>query len=250
MPKGRPLRPQSADLRKLRQQLYQMHVDADDQSLALWPDDRDSIGILSYTRTHHRALPSATFENKRRGEQAGLRLTLIRHLREALDREELAALEDARSGGLTWQAVADLIGVEYPGSASNRLDRLRASAAAPDGRRTPAAGRKAVAEEAAAADRERRAQLAVARRFNEVRGVASNLLRQIDDLTLNEDAEEWLAAAQEILEEESPTPTAQQGLIAYISLAATEIKLFAATQGVPAARTKEAESALNDARNL
>ncbi len=227
-----------------------MHVDADDQSLALWPDDRDSIGILSYTRTHHRALPPATYENRRRGEQAGLRLTLIRHLREALDREELSALEDARAGGLTWQAIADLIGVEYPGSASNRLDRLRAAASAPDGRRTPAAGRKALAEEAAAADRERRAQLAIARRYNEVRRVASELLRQVDHLALNEDAEEWLAAAQEILDEETPTPTAQQGLIAYISLAATEIKLFSSTEGIEAARTEEARQALEKARSL
>ncbi|WP_433259194.1 hypothetical protein ACQPYK_49410 (plasmid) [Streptosporangium sp. CA-135522] len=227
-----------------------MHVDADDQSLALWPDDRDFIGALVYARTHHRAMPPATYENKRRGEHAGLRLTLIRNLRELLDREELAALQDARSGGLTWQAIAVLLGVEYPGSASNRFDRLRAAAADPDGKRTPAAGRKLVAQEQAVADRERRTALAVARRHHQVRAIAAALLRQVNDLTLNEDAEEWLKSAGEILEEVTPTPTQQQSLAAYISLAVTEINMQASIDEAPPARTSEAKAALEAARNL
>ncbi|MBG0825793.1 hypothetical protein HS048_34485 [Planomonospora sp. ID91781] len=227
-----------------------MHVDADDQSLALWPDDRDAVGILAYARTHHGALPPATYENKRRGEHAGLRLTLIRHLRELLDREELAALEDARTGGLTWQAIAELLGVEYPGSASNRLDRLRAAAADPAGVRTPAAGRRAVAAEQAAADRERRAALAVTRRHRQVRTVTLALLQQANDLALTEDAEEWLRAAREILDEETPTPTQQQSLAAYVSLAAAEISLHASVEEIAPARTEEAMVALEAARNL
>lgn len=82
------------------------------------------------------ALPPATCGQRHRGDQAGIRLTIVRHLRAVLDREELAAIEDARADGMQWAAISRLLGMQHPGSAMNRRERLKAGTERPDGRRT------------------------------------------------------------------------------------------------------------------
>ncbi|MFG2989306.1 hypothetical protein ACGFZK_08415 [Streptomyces sp. NPDC048257] len=114
----------------------------DDPCFALWPDHQDAIGILDYTRRFHCALPPANGGWHHRGDQAGIRLAIVRRLRAVLDREELAAIEDARADGMQWGAISLLLGMRHPGSAMNRRERLKVGTARPDGRRTPEARRR------------------------------------------------------------------------------------------------------------
>jgi len=244
VPKGRSHAPEPADLRKFTADLYRLHENSNDTSLVLWPDDRDVLGALQYARRHHRALPPPTFEQRRRAEQARLRLTMIRQIRRLLDEEELAAIDDARGGGDSWGAIALLLGMEYPGSAANRRERLKAATERPDGRRTPEAGRVLAKEALAELERERRAAREVTSRFGKLKEAAEALIAHVDDLAVNDDAEEWLTGAREILEVEQPTPTQQQALSAYIGLAAADIKAHAREKGIEPASTPEAAAAL------
>ncbi|UUU37933.1 hypothetical protein [Streptomyces sp. NBC_00162] len=123
-------------MRDLLATLFEIHLGVDDPWLALWPDYQDAIGILDYARRFHCALPPATCGQRHRGDQAGIRLTIVRHLRAVLDREELAAIEDARADGMQWAAISRLLGMQHPGSAMNRRERLKAGTERPDGRRT------------------------------------------------------------------------------------------------------------------
>lgn len=250
MPRGRPHPPEPADLGKLVKELYQLHAEADDSALSRWPYDEDLLGVLQYVRDRHRALPPVSESNRQRATQAMLRLAIVRRLRPVLDAAELAGIDDARSAGVPWHEIAVALGVERPGSAANRRERLLAAQSDPHARRTPEVGRRVTAERLSAEDRDRRAAAAARSRFAAVRDAAVALLEHVDDLLISEDAETWLSGVREILASDNPTPTEQQALSAYLGLMVSEVKLAAAVEEVPAAQTEQAVQALQAAADV
>ncbi|GAA2165266.1 hypothetical protein [Actinomadura napierensis] len=228
-----------------------MHVEADDPHHDLWPDPDDVLGVLAYTRVRHRALLPATDEQRQRADQAATRLTIIRAVRTALDNEELSAIDDARAAGTQWAAIAELLGLEYPGSAMNRRNRLLGALEDPQRRRTPAAGNAVIVKRLRERDREGRAAAAIARRHGRIVEAAEALLAHADELEVSDEcATIWLAGVRESLDIVRPTAREQQRLANYLGITIGEILSQALSEGIPPARTPEAHAALARASAL
>lgn len=239
--------------------LYGLHEEAGDPSLhAAWPDHDGALDVLRYVRAHRKALyaPAPRDGDRRRQEQARLRLELIHLLRKVLDEHEGAALDDAREAGLTWQAIAPIVGVRHRGAAANRRDRLRAAVEAPGEARTPSTGRSIVERQRKAFEKEQREARRAARRsrtdqdYQRVLLVARELIAHAKQLAVNQDADEWLRDAQGLADLPTPTPSEKRALAAVVRLAAQEIVGYASAAGEPAASTDEAAASLEAARRL
>ncbi|MFG1857540.1 hypothetical protein ACGFJT_37295 [Actinomadura geliboluensis] len=251
MPKGRPTPSPPVDLRELLKRLQVMHEDADDPHRDLWPDPEDVLGTLIYTRLHHRALRPETSKLPQRADQATLRLTIIRTLRPMLDREERFAIDDARAAGATWASLAPHLGVALPGSAKNRHRRLVGSMEDPQRRRTPEAGR--AAELAQLRERSTRGRVAatVARHQHQLVQAARELVAHAGDLAINDECESiWLAGVEGCLAIERPGDPDQERLANYLGITIHEIVSYAASEGIPPARTPQAQAALDQAAVL
>lgn len=239
--------------------LYGLHDEARDPSLhAAWPDHDGAIDVLRYVRAHRKALYAGDTHDghRRRQEQARLRLELIHLLRELLDEQEGAALDDAREAGLSWQAIAAIVGVRHRGAAANRRSRLRAAVEAPGEPRTPFTGRSVIERQRKAFEKEQREARRAARRnrpdqdYEKVLDVARSLIAHAPQLAVNEDADEWLRDAQELADLATPTPSEQRSLTAVVRLAAREIVAHAIATGEDAAVGDEAAASLEAARQL
>lgn len=251
MPKGRPAPPPPIDLRKLLTQLLAMHEDADDPHRALWPDPEDALGILTYTRLHHRALRPEGNECPQRAEQATTRLTIVRFLRSVLDQEERFATDDARAAGVTWAAIAPFMGVENPGSAKNRHSRLVGSMEDPQRRRTPEAGRAATLAKLRERSNRGRVAATVARHQRQLVQAAYDLVANEGQLAVDEECETvWLAGVKSCLAIELPDEADHARLANFLGVTVQEIRSYAAAEGIPPARTPQAQAALDRASAL
>ncbi|MFJ3365765.1 hypothetical protein [Streptomyces anthocyanicus] len=107
--------------------LYELHAAAgkDQEYLEHWPGDSDLLGVLRFAQAHAGTLKDDAFRTA-----AVLRMQLAEWLRLAADPFQLAAIDDARSGGLKWEGIALELGYisrsgnPNPGSAKNLRDRL------------------------------------------------------------------------------------------------------------------------------
>ncbi|MEV3927449.1 hypothetical protein [Actinomadura coerulea] len=228
-----------------------MHEDADDPHRDLWPDLEDALGILAYTRLHHRALRPEGGVRPQRADQATTRLTIIRVLRSVLDQEERSAIDDARAAGVTWAALAPFLGVELPGSAKNRYSRLVGSMEDPGRRRTPAAGRAVALAQLRERSSHGRVAAIVARHRRQIVQAAQDLVAHAGELAVSEECESiWLDGVQACLAIEGPDDRDHERLANFLGLTVQEIASHAVSEGVPAARTPQARAALERASAL
>ncbi|MEU8310685.1 hypothetical protein AB0C84_44760 [Actinomadura sp. NPDC048955] len=228
-----------------------MHEDADDPHRDLWPDPEDALGILAYTRLHHRSLRPEADVRPQRADQATTRLTIIRALRSVLDQEERSATDDARAAGITWAALAPFLGVERAGSAKNRYSRLVGSMEDPERRRTPAAGRAAALARLRERSGQGRVAAAVARHRHEIVRAAQDLVAHADQLAVNEECEEvWMEGLRACLAIERPDGLDHERLANFLGLTVQEIASYAAVGSLPPAHTPQAQAALDQASAL
>uniref|UniRef100_UPI003F498535 hypothetical protein n=1 Tax=Actinomadura sp. CA-154981 TaxID=3240037 RepID=UPI003F498535 len=228
-----------------------MHEDAEDPHRDLWPDPEDALGILAYTRLHHRALRPEAGVRPQRADQATTRLTIIRALRSVLDQEERSATDDARAAGVTWAALAPFLGVELPGSAKNRYSRLVGSMEDPDRRRTPAAGRAAALARLRERSSHGRVAATVARHRRQIWKAAQGLVAYAGELAVSEECKDtWLEGVEACLALEHPDERDHERLANFLGLTVQEIVSHAADEGVPPARTPQAQAALEQASAL
>ncbi|MEU8310160.1 hypothetical protein AB0C84_41970 [Actinomadura sp. NPDC048955] len=228
-----------------------MHADAEDQHRDLWPDAEDAVSILTYTRLRHRALRGPTSSRPQRADQAAARLILIRVLRNVLDREELAAIEDARAAETEWAVLAGHLGLENPGSAALRHRRLLGALEDPQGRRTWAAGSAVIERRLRQRDEQGRAAAAVARHHRRVMHASEDLLAHAEDLAVSDEcAADWLPELQECLAIGHPSAGDKKRLASLLGVTINEIISHAADESIPAARTSQAQAALDRAMTV
>jgi hypothetical protein len=114
----------------LAARLYELHrvasKDREHQEyLELWPGDADLLGVLRFAQEYSGALKGEAFQNA-----AVLRMQVAEWLRHTADPYQLAAIDDARAGRLSWGKIALQLGYfsrsgePTPGSAKNLRDRL------------------------------------------------------------------------------------------------------------------------------
>jgi hypothetical protein len=206
----------------LLDRLYDLHERAGDPYLELWPGS-DAIGVLQYTRIHHNVL-----NPDQRREQIRLRLKVERLLYRLIDMEQLGTLDQARQPGarggehlMTLAALAEVLGLATPAAVSNRRDRLRA--ALHNLPRTPRHGQRLLADQEAET-RRNLAKVEQARRHHaRVREAAQDLLDVFHDLTLTEEAQDWLHDLSLLMEEDVLRPDQMPSLAAYLSLTLAEL---------------------------
>ncbi|MER7688694.1 hypothetical protein [Streptomyces sp. NPDC097610] len=138
----RPVRqPPKRPPRELAADLYALHEAAgkDQQYLERWPGDTDLLGVLQFAQEHAGALKDKDFQ-----KAAELRMQLAECLRLAADPFQLAAIDDARTGRMSWAEIARRLGYfsrsgkPNPGSAKNLRDRLYVAVhGEPEDRRQP-----------------------------------------------------------------------------------------------------------------
>ncbi|MEU5858889.1 hypothetical protein [Nocardiopsis dassonvillei] len=200
--------------------LYQLHNQAQDTHLELWPDD-DVLAVLAYTRRRFHALPPTEASPLRR-EQLLLRMELTQLLYTKLDTEQLELLDQARPRQtkdgrypVHLKDLAKAMGVSSPSGVSQRHNRLLA--AANDRPRTPQEGRQILAEHADRTRKQFLAMQAAHAHHRHVLQATRALLEESKRIELTEDAADWLHDLHQ-LTHETLKPEQMGALAALLSL--------------------------------
>ncbi|MGA5819985.1 hypothetical protein ACPC54_19235 [Kitasatospora sp. NPDC094028] len=232
-------------VRELRD-FHEEHGSADSM-----PDDSELYGALLWTERHAADLRRAPDAVRQRA--ALVRVRLWQHLREQLDRHQLAAVDDARAAGVEWAELVEPLAVRAPNAAYNRAARMRAaSMATPDGqpiRRTPEALAKAQAEVERELRETRRREATAAGLHVLVYAVASRLVACRQQLPDDENLQDWLDEV-EITLTDCATPAQQARLHRYVAATTRAFRLLTRERLGSLTMTAEASAAVAAAEEL
>ncbi|MEU0237659.1 hypothetical protein ABZ234_08205 [Nocardiopsis sp. NPDC006198] len=184
--------------------MYEIHRQAGDAHLELWPDD-DILAVLAYTRSRFPSLPPAQSSPLRR-KQLIARAELTRLVYAQLDSEQLGLLDQARPREqhttdypVYLKDLAPAMGLKDPSGVNQRHNRLLA--AVNNLPRLPREGRRVLRERAERTRTDFLKMQAAQAHHNSVRRAAHALLDVVDELVLSEDAEDWIDELQEMADE-------------------------------------------------
>ncbi|MFF4924164.1 hypothetical protein ACFY4B_26580 [Kitasatospora sp. NPDC001261] len=244
--------PVRLDLRRpevLVQELREIHERF--SSADSMPDNGELYSALLWAERHSTDLGSTPAPTRRKA--AVIRVRLWQHLRENLDRHQLAAVDDARAAGAEWAELAEPLAVRASSAAYNRAARMRsANMTTPDGlaiRRTPEALAKAQAEVERELRESRRREAAAAGLHAHVYAVASRLIACRQQLPDDEDLQDWLDEV-EITMADCATPAQQARLHRYVTASTRAFRRFSRERPGSLTMTTEAVAAVAAAEAL
>ncbi|MFB6668501.1 hypothetical protein [Streptomyces parvus] len=239
----------------LAARLYELHRESgkDRPYLERWPGDAELYGVLQFAQTYADQLQGEAFR-----QAAVLRVLLAEWLRLAADPFQLAAVDDARTGGTPWAELAGVLryvgkgGEANPGSAVNLRQRLHVAVhGSPGDRRQPQVAR--LVELRAAQERAAKLRFVAAgeARYPELDAVARALLKHYEAGELPVDPEDdgywWGELADAVDDRRSASERAN--LLVFVRAVAREVQAYARISGRTAA-TSEAELVLEEAAKL
>ncbi|MFE4829968.1 hypothetical protein [Streptomyces sp. NPDC056672] len=239
----------------LSARLYELHqaTGRDQEYLERWPGDAALSGVLQFAQEHAAALKGSAFQ-----AAAILRIQLAEWLRLSADPFQLAAIDDARADGVSWEEIAlklgylSAAGKPNLGSAKNLRDRLYVVVnGRPGDRRQPQVAR--LIDKRAAEERLARARFIEAgeARYREVDAAARALLEQYEagQILVNPDDDGywWEALADAVAKCETATERAT--LSVYLRGVLRETYAYAVARKRPAS-TERARPALKVATGL
>lgn len=203
----------------------------EDPQLATHPAPEDLMAFAAWALDHRDAL-------SRPEAQADVldAIRLIRMAQQQLDRLMLRALLTAKADGVKTPKLSEATGIH---SRQGTHDRIKALT------REIAAARLAVPADAVE-DVAPTPDVALAH----LKTVAHKLLEEWEDLTTNEDADEWAEGIELTMRSSEFTDLTAASLSVQLRCATDQIVELAGTLGVPPARTPEAKAALEAARTL
>ncbi|KAB2337900.1 hypothetical protein [Actinomadura rudentiformis] len=203
----------------------------EDPQLATHPAPEDLMAFAAWALDHRDALP-------RSEAQADVldAIRLIRMAQHQLDRLMLRALLTAKADGIKTPRLSEATGIH---SRQGTHDRIKALT------REVAAARLAVPADAVE-DVAPTPDVAL----THLKAVAHKLLEEWEDLTTNEDADEWAEGIELTMRSSEFTDLTAASLSVQLRCAIDQIVELAGTLGVPPARTPEAQAALEAARTL
>ncbi|MFI0453277.1 hypothetical protein [Actinomadura sp. 6N118] len=203
----------------------------EDPQVATHPAPEDLMAFAAWALDHRKALPAPD-------AQADVldAIRLIRMAQQQLDRLMLRALLTAKADGIKTPRLSEATGIH---SRQGTHDRIKALT------REIAAARLAVPADAVE-DVAPTPDVALAH----LKTVAHKLLEEWEDLTTNEDADEWAEGIELTMRSSEFTDLTAASLSVQLRCATDQIVELAGTLGVPPARTPEAQAALEAARTL
>ncbi len=246
----RPVRkPPQDPPQALTAELYELHIAAgkDQEYLERWPGDADLLGVLQFAQEYAGALKGDSFQ-----KAAVLRMQLAEWLRLAADPFQLAAIDDARTGHLTWEEIALKLGYigrsgkPNPGIAKNLRDRLYVAVnGEPGDRRQPQVAHLIDRREAERRRAETRFIEAGEARYAEVDAVARALLNLYETgeilLDPDDDGYWWEELAGAVDDRQGPADRAR--LAVYVGAVVRQTYTYAK-------RTKQEPVGTNTSRSL
>lgn len=240
----------------LAAELYELHIAAgkDQEYLERWPGDADLLGVLQFAQEYAGALKGDSFQ-----KAAVLRMQLAEWLRLAADPFQLGAIDDARTGHLTWEEIALKLGYigrsgkPNPGSAKNLRDRLYVAVNGEAGdRRQPQVAHLIDRREAERRRAEARFVEAGQARYAEVDAVARALLGRYEAGEVLVDPDDdgfwWEEVAGAVDDRQGPADRAR--LAVYVGAVVRQTFSYAARTGQAPASTESALRALKEAAAL
>ncbi|MFD8316274.1 hypothetical protein [Kitasatospora purpeofusca] len=215
------------------------------------PDDSELYGALLWTERHAADLRRAPDAVRQRAALA--RVQLWQHLREQLDRHQLAAVDDARAAGVEWAALAGPLAVAAASAAYNRAARMRAAGMIdPEGqpiRRTPEAVVHTLAQIANEQRKAQRREAAAAGLHAAVAAAAGRLVASRKELPPDEDVQDWIDEVELTLAD-CDAAAQQVRLHRYVVATVRALHRFTRTHGSPPATASEALAAVAAANAL
>lgn len=240
----------------LAAQLYELHRETgrDEPYLEHWPGDGELFGVLTFAQAHADRLKGEAYR-----KAAVLRVQLAEWLRLAADPFQLSALDDARTGGTSWKALAlalryvDRLGEPNPGSAVNLRQRLYVAVKGrPGDRRQPQVAHLIDQRAAEARLAEARFIAAGEDRYADLDAAARALLKhhEAGDILVDpdEDGFWWESLAEAVDDRRSASERAR--LLVYVRRVVRETQGHAKRSGQPTASTRAATAALEAAAGL
>lgn len=242
--------------RELAADLYDLHREAgrDEPYLERWPGDTELFGVLQFAQEHADRLKGAAYQ-----KAAGLRIQLAEWLRLAADPFQLSAIDDARTGGVSWKAIAlklryvDRLGEPNPGSAMNLRQRLYVAVhGRPGDRRQPQVAHLLDRRAMEARIAEARFIAAGEARYTELDAAARALLAHYEARDILADPEDdgfWWGQLAEVVDDRQDA-SERANLLVYVRAVVRETYTYAKRSGEPAATTEQAKQALEAAATL
>ncbi|GAA2640446.1 hypothetical protein GCM10010411_95830 [Actinomadura fulvescens] len=203
----------------------------EDPQLATHPAPEDLMAFATWALDRRNALPAAEAK-----DDVLDAIRLLRLAQQQLDRLMLRALLTAKADRIKTPKLSEATGIH---SRQGTHDRIKALT------REIAAARLSVPADAVE-DVAPAPDVALAH----LKTVAHKLLQEWEDLTTNEDADEWAEGIELTMRSSEITDLTAASLSVQLRCATEQIVEHAGTLGVPAARTPEAEAALDAVRNL
>ncbi|MFE3609766.1 hypothetical protein [Streptomyces goshikiensis] len=242
--------------RVLAARLYELHRETgkDEPYLERWPGDAELFGVLSFAQEHAGRLTGEPYR-----EAAVLRVQLAEWLRLAADPYQLAALDDARTGGTSWKEMAlvlrylDRFGEPNPGSAVNLRKRLYVAVnGGPGDRRQPQVAHLIDQRATEARLAEARRITAGEARYADLDTVARALLKHYEAGEILADPDDdgfwWESLAEAVDDRRSASERAN--LLVYVRGVLRETQAYAKRSGQAPAATDQAGTALGHAAQL